>query len=84
MNNLEKSILNIIEKRYKCRYTGGIQVTQLLSGYKLILDLGNPDKKTLQIVVDTNNEEDFLKYIEKELISRQLAKVQFFKGIKYD
>ena len=81
MNHLEKQILDIIEKRYKRKYVGGIEVTKLLSGYKLVLDLGNPDKRVIQIAGDFDNEEDFLKYIEKELISRQLEKVKFFRGI---
>ena len=81
MNHLEKQILDIIEKRYKKRYIGGITVTKLLSGYKLVLDLGNPDKRMIQISADLESEEDFLKYIEQELISRQLEKVQFFRGV---
>lgn len=81
MNHLEKQILDIIEKRYKRKYVGGITVTKLLSGYKLVLDLGNPDKRVIQISADLNSEEDFLKFIEQELISRQLEKVQFFRGI---
>lgn len=81
MNHLEKQILDIIEKRYKRKYVGGIKVTKLISGYKLILNLGNPDKSVIQISADLESEEDFLKYIEQELISRQLNKVQFFRGI---
>ncbi len=81
MNHLEKSILDIIEKRYQRKYTGGIKVTKLLSGYKLILDLGNPDKRVIQIAADIDSEEDFLKFIEQELISRQLERVQFFRGV---
>ena len=81
MNHLEKEILCIIEKRYKRKYVGGIKVTRLPSGYKLVLDLGNPDKRILQISADYDSEEDFLKFIEQELISRQLEKVQFFRGV---
>ena len=82
MNHLEKAILDIIEERYKHKYVGGIYVTKLLSGgYKLVLDLGNPDKRLIQISADYESEEDFLKFIEKELISRQLIKVQFFRGV---
>ena len=81
MNHLEKQILDIIEKRYKRKYVGGITVTKLLSGYKLVLDLGNPDKRVIQISADLDSEEDFLKFIEQELISRQLERVQFFRGI---
>lgn len=81
MNHLEKSILDIIEKRYKRKYVGGIKVTKLLSGYKLVLDLGNPDKRVIQISADLESEEDFLKFIEQELISRQLERVQFFRGV---
>lgn len=82
MNHLEKRILDIIEKHYKRKYVGGITVKKLLSGYKLILDLGNPDKKLIQISADYESEEDFLKFIEQELVSRQLARVQFFRGVK--
>ncbi len=82
MNDMEKAVLDMIERRYKKKYTGGIEVKQLMSGgYKLVLDLGNPDKRTIQISADYNAE-DFLKYIEQELIERQLQRVQFFKGIK--
>ena len=83
MNKLEQAILDIIEKRYKHKYVGGIKVTKLGTepeGYKLVLDLGNPDKRVIQISADLNAE-DFLKFVEKELISRQLYKVQFFRGI---
>ena len=82
MNHLEKAILDIIEKRYKRKYIGGIKVTKLLSGYKLVLDLDNPDKRVIQIAADYESEEDFLKFIEQELISRQLERVQFFRGVK--
>ena len=82
MNHLEKAILDIIEERYKHKYVGGIYVTKLLSGgYKLVLDLGNPDKRTIQIAADVNSEDEFLKFVEQELISRQLEKVKFFRGV---
>ena len=83
MNSMEKAILDIIEKRYKRKYTGGIKVTKLgtgWAGYKLVLDLGNPDKRVIQISADLEAE-DFLKYVEQELISRQLYKVKFFRGV---
>ena len=84
MNDMEKAILNIIEKRYKRKYTGGIKVTKLgkgWAGYKVVFDFGNPDRRLIQISADLEAE-DFLKFVEQELISRQLYKVQFFRGIK--
>lgn len=84
MNKLEQAILDIIEKRYKKKYIGGIKVTKLgkgWAGYKLVLDLGNPDKHPITISADLEAE-DFLKFVEQELISRQLIKVQWFKGVK--
>ena len=83
MNNMEEAILKMIEKRYKRKYTGGIKVTKLgrgWAGYKVVLDLGNPDKRLIQISADLEAE-DFLKFVEQELISRQLHKVKFFKGV---
>ena len=84
MNNMEEAILKIIEKRYKCKYTGGIKVVKLgkgWAGYKLVLDLGNPDIRPIQISADLEAE-DFLKFVEQELISRQLQRVKFFRGVK--
>lgn len=78
MNTLEKAILEMIEKRYEHKYTGGIKVVKLGDvGYKLILNLGNPDVRMIQISADLNAE-DFLKFIEKELISRQLIKSKWY------
>lgn len=82
MNHLEKAILDIIEKRYKRKYVGGIQVKQLITGgYKLTLYLNKSDRNTIDISADLK-EKDFLKYVEQELIERQLHKVDFFTGIK--
>lgn len=78
---MEQAILDIIEKRYKRKYCGGIKVTKLKSGYSVSFDLGIPDKKPITISADLEAE-DFLKFVEQELISRQLYKVQFFRGIK--
>lgn len=84
MNNMEKAVLDIIERRYKRKYIGGIKITKLgnsWSGYKLVLDMGNPDKRAITISADLEAE-DFLKFVEQELISRQLFKVQWFTGVK--
>lgn len=84
MNYMEQAILDIIESKYKCKYTGHIKVTKLGkggTGYKVIIDLDNPDKPMIQISADLTAE-DFLKFVEQELVSRQLQRVKFFKGIK--
>lgn len=84
MNDMEKAILDMIEKYYKCKYIGGLKVVKTgpdWSGYKLIMDLGNPDGASISISADLEAE-DFLKFVKQELISRQLHKVQFFKGVK--
>ena len=84
MNKMEEAILNIIEKRYKRKYVGGIKVTKLgtgWAGYKVVLDFDNLDKPIIQISADLNAE-DFLKFVEQELVSRQLHRVKFFRGVK--
>lgn len=81
---MEEAILEIIEKRYKRKYVGGIKVTKLgmgWAGYKLVLDLGNPDRRPIVIAADLEAE-DFLKFVEQELVSRQLQRVKFFRGVK--
>lgn len=78
---MEQAILDLIEKLYKRKYCGGIKVKKLESGYSVSFDLGIPDKQPITISADLEAE-DFLKFIKQELISRQLYKVQFFRGIK--
>ena len=84
MNEMEEAIVKMIECKYKCKYTGHVKVTKLGqggTGYKVKLDFDNLDEPVIQISADLNAE-DFLKFIEQELISRQLIRVQWFKGIK--
>jgi len=84
MNDMEKAILEMIEQHYKKKYVGGIKVTKLgrgWAGYKLVLDLGIPEIRKITISADLEAE-DFLKYVEDELINRQLYKVKYFTGIK--
>ena len=81
---MEKAIFDIIEEVYKCKYTGNVKVTKLgrgWEGYKVVIDLDNHDVPALQISADLEAE-DFLKYVKQELISRQLHRVKFYKGIK--
>jgi hypothetical protein len=81
---MEKAIFDIIRKKYKREYTGGIKVTKLGlggTGYKAVIDLDNPDKPMIQIAADLNAE-DFLKFVEQELVSRQLHRVKYYRGIK--
>lgn len=84
MNNIEKAILDIIEEKYKCKYTGNIKVTKLgrgWEGYKVVLDFDNQDKPLIEISADLEAE-DFLKYVKQELVSRQLHRVKFYRGVK--
>ena len=84
MNDMEEAILNMIECKYKCKYTGHVKVTKLGlggTGYKVVFDFDNLDKPIIQLSADLNAE-DFLKFVEQELVSRQLHKVKFFSGVK--
>lgn len=83
MNYMERAILGIIQKVYKAKYTGTLEVKRLKSGYKVEFGLGSDTIKPLQIAADLEAE-DFLKFIEQELKSRQLIKVQYFTGYKYE
>ena len=86
MNEMEKAILCIIEKKYKCKFVGDIRVTKIgkgSEGYKLILYYEHSTEPLIQLAADLNAE-DFLKFVEQELVSRQLHKVQSFTGIKHE
>ena len=81
MNHLEKAIYEMIEKHYERKYVGKIKVTRLENGYNMVMDFCNPDAPLLQIAADIEDETEFLKFIEQELISRQLQRGQWYKGI---
>jgi hypothetical protein len=72
MNNMEKAIYDIIEKRYKRKFVGNIKVTKLgkgWAGYKVVLYREHSTIPLISISADLEAE-DFLKYVEQELISR--------------
>jgi hypothetical protein len=72
MNTLEKAIYDIIEKRYKKKFVGDIKVTKLgkgWAGYKAVLYREHSTIPLISLSADLEAE-DFLKYVEQELISR--------------
>ena len=81
MNELELQVLQIIRDVYEKEYVGKLKVTQTENGYILRLYLNKPDNMPILIAADLNAE-DFLKYVRQELKSRQLQKINFYKGVK--
>lgn len=81
---LEAAILCIIEKAYCAKYVGKIKVEDLINcnndvvGYKLTLGLNNVERPLTIQMEGTQNQ--FLKYIEKELRSRHLHYTSFYTG----
>ena len=73
MNDMEKAILDMIECKYKCKYTGHIKVTKLGlggTGYKVVFDFDNLDKPIIQLSADLNAE-DFLKFVRYFFLIRK-------------
>ena len=83
MNSMEEAVLDIFRKKYKREYIGKIKVEGTPTGYCLTLNLGIPDVELLTISADLNAE-DFLKFIEKELVDRQLHRGKRYKYEKRD
>lgn len=79
MKELENKILQLIRDLYEAEYIGGLEVTRTHHGYKLTLFLGT-SVRMLVIQADVDNEEEFLEFLRKEFISRQLIKAKWFKG----
>lgn len=84
MNDMEKRILELFEEKYHKRYVGGLKVVGLTTGgYKLTLNLGADMTRPVEIAADLKAE-DFLKFIEQEIVSRQLHKAEYFTGVKIE
>jgi len=72
MNSMEKAIYDIIEKHYHRRFVGDIKVTKLgtgWAGYRANLYREHSTYPLIEIAAELEAE-DFLKFVEQELISR--------------
>ncbi len=63
--DLESAVQDIIKEIYEKEYTGMLRVIKLKNGYKLQLGFGHNDIP--QEYAFDGNEQQFLKYIRKEL-----------------
>lgn len=83
MNDLEKAILDMIQEIYKRKFIGRIKVTKIKDQESYILRLYVHQYDPIVIAADMNAE-DFLNFVRKELVSRQLIKSEFFNVVKAD
>ena len=81
MNDLEEKILQIICEVYKKQYIGKLEVKKIRNGYSLYLYL-DKEFAPLQMAADAETAEDFLEFVRKELVSRQLIKAKYLKPVK--
>ena len=80
IQELEKKIHEYIAKIYKAEFKGLLEVAHKDGVYILTLGVPSPDIST-SISLQTENEQDFLDYIEKELINRDYMRVYYY-GIR--
>ena len=78
---LEKKICELIKINYEAVYTGYLKVDHLNPGYKL--SIGIPSYMTpTTIATDIDSEEEFLKFIDKELKTRNYLRQEYYKVIR--
>lgn len=98
MEDLEVAILELIERIYCAKYCGYIKVREIkdcfstgccstetqsqIIGYELILGLNVKDKPL--IIAMSGTQEQFLRFIAKELRSRKLNQTKYFNGYMVD
>lgn len=76
---LEKKIRKIIEEMYCCEFNRPLEVKKIDSCWILKLYLHNMIFAPLTIMIDCEDERQFIKYIKKELASRNLTRSDFLK-----
>ena len=76
--DLETKIHDLIRKLYKAKYNGTLEVTNKNGIYVLKLGVPTPELAT-QISLQTDSEEEFLEYLEKELKDRDYMRVYYYK-----
>ncbi len=77
---LEVVIREIIDRVYECEFNKKIKVVYDGESYHCYLYI--VQNKPLVFSIQTNDENIFLKYVEKELVERELVRVKFFKGFR--
>lgn len=81
IQKLEKRICELIEVNYDAVYTGYLKVEHLNPGYKLSIGIPSYMMPTT-IATDIDNEEEFLKFIDKELKTRNYLRQEYYKVIR--
>lgn len=76
--DLETKIHELILKLYKAEYNGKLEVTNKNGIYVLKLGVPTPELAT-QISLQTDDEKEFLEYLEKELRDRDYMRVYYYK-----
>lgn len=75
---LESRILDYITKIYKATYTGKLEVNSNKGIYVLTLGVPSADIPT-SISLQTDDAEEFMTYIEKELRDRDYMRIHFYR-----
>lgn len=79
---LEQAILELIQDIYKSEYIGKIKVQKIEPiGYCVKLGMNTPEAP-LVIYAEIKEDQNFLKFMEKELKERRLDKVYYSKLFK--
>ena len=78
---LEKRICELIKDNYEATYIGRLEVEHLNPGYKLTLGIPSYMMPTT-IATDIDDPEEFIKFIDKELKSRNYLRQEYYKVIR--
>lgn len=77
MKELENKIHDYIKNLYKRKFTGSLKVKKENGVYQLLIGIPVEDIPT-SISLQTDSEEEFLKYVCDELKARNYLRTQYF------
>lgn len=76
--DLEQRIHDFFHKEYEASYNGRMEITQEGSIYSFLLGVPSYMAPT-HISMETESDEDFMKFLEQELKSRNYVRVHFYR-----
>lgn len=79
---LEAAILENVQAIYNRKYVGKLKVQHLANGYQLKMWLNHPE--TPLVIAAELSDQEFLKFVEKELHVRHLEMTDYFTGYKIE
>lgn len=83
MDGLEKAVIDLIERLYKCIFIGKLKIEQKGDLYQLKIFLHDEHFMSYTLAKQCKSDDEFLEFVKKELQENQIIRSRHSKLIIY-